>query len=176
MAQADIDISFDDENRIRVMPKEKFKATQELDEQCKAFTDKIIAFGGTVTTLVELLDGEAKKIEYEKRRGIGQRNRKRKKGQAHQAEYDPFEMLAGMAEEKPHKDTDMGDDAQQEEQADVDDPFEMLAGMAHGPFHRVNDMEDDAECAVQADVDDPFEMLAGMVAPKLRWSMKPRLW
>ena len=41
----------------------------------KAFTERIHAFGGTVQTLVEVLDGEAQKIEYEKLRAIGQRNR-----------------------------------------------------------------------------------------------------
>merc|ERR1712232_1322032 len=42
---------------------------------CQQFTEKINAFGGTVQMLVEVLDGEAKKIEYEKLRAIGQRNR-----------------------------------------------------------------------------------------------------
>mmetsp|Transcript_136800 Transcript_136800/g.381346 ORF Transcript_136800/g.381346 Transcript_136800/m.381346 type:complete len:131 (-) Transcript_136800:272-664(-) len=75
MSEADVDITFDDENRIRVMPKEKFKQTEELEQQCSAFTEKIHSFGATVQMLVEVLDGEAKKIEYEKLRAIGQRNR-----------------------------------------------------------------------------------------------------
>mmetsp|Transcript_101207 Transcript_101207/g.281783 ORF Transcript_101207/g.281783 Transcript_101207/m.281783 type:complete len:131 (+) Transcript_101207:98-490(+) len=75
MPEAEVDITFDEDNRIRVMPKEKFKQTEQLEEQCKAFTDKIHSFGGTVQMLVEVLDGEAKKIEYEKLRAIGQRNR-----------------------------------------------------------------------------------------------------
>mmetsp|Transcript_123310 Transcript_123310/g.307996 ORF Transcript_123310/g.307996 Transcript_123310/m.307996 type:complete len:131 (+) Transcript_123310:115-507(+) len=75
MPEADIDITFDEDNRIRVMPKDKYKATEQLDEQCKAFTEKIHAFGATVQTLVEVLDSESQKIEYEKLRAIGQRNR-----------------------------------------------------------------------------------------------------
>mmetsp|Transcript_96254 Transcript_96254/g.281139 ORF Transcript_96254/g.281139 Transcript_96254/m.281139 type:complete len:131 (+) Transcript_96254:60-452(+) len=75
MPENDIDITFDDENRIRVMPKEKFKQTEELEQQCQNFTEKIRSFGDTVQMLVEVLDGEAKKIEYEKLRAIGQRNR-----------------------------------------------------------------------------------------------------
>merc|ERR1719210_1633395 len=75
MPEGDIDISFDEDNRIRVMPKEKFKQTEQLEAQCQAFTEKIHAFGGTVQMLVEVLDGEASKIEQEKLRAIGQRNR-----------------------------------------------------------------------------------------------------
>eukprot|EP00450_Noctiluca_scintillans_P002683 CAMPEP_0194490376 /NCGR_PEP_ID=MMETSP0253-20130528/9617_1 /TAXON_ID=2966 /ORGANISM="Noctiluca scintillans" /LENGTH=130 /DNA_ID=CAMNT_0039330995 /DNA_START=64 /DNA_END=456 /DNA_ORIENTATION=- len=75
MLDQDVDISFDEENRIRVMPKEKYKQTEVLDQQCQAFTDNIKRFEGTVQTLVEILDGEAQKIENEKLRAIGQRNR-----------------------------------------------------------------------------------------------------
>merc|ERR1711879_521407 len=71
----DVDITFDEDNRIRVMPKEKFKQTEALETECNAFTEKIHSFEGTVQMLVEVLDGEAKKIEYEKLRAIGQRNR-----------------------------------------------------------------------------------------------------
>eukprot|EP00409_Alexandrium_fundyense_P003947 CAMPEP_0185903648 /NCGR_PEP_ID=MMETSP0196C-20130402/2922_1 /TAXON_ID=2932 /ORGANISM="Alexandrium fundyense, Strain CCMP1719" /LENGTH=39 /DNA_ID= /DNA_START= /DNA_END= /DNA_ORIENTATION= len=39
MPENDIDITFDDENRIRVMPKEKFKQTEELEQQCQNFTE-----------------------------------------------------------------------------------------------------------------------------------------
>lgn len=75
VTMAEVDITFDEDNRIRVMPKEKYQQTESLDQQCQAFTEKIQAFGGTVQTLVEVLDGEAQKIEYEKLRAIGQRNR-----------------------------------------------------------------------------------------------------
>merc|ERR1711879_565599 len=74
-AGAGVDITFDEDNRIRVMPKDKFKQTEQLDQECQSFTEKIHAFGGTVQTLVEVLDGEAQKIEHEKLRAIGQRNR-----------------------------------------------------------------------------------------------------
>eukprot|EP00747_Dinoflagellata_sp_TGD_P162310 gnl/TRDRNA2_/TRDRNA2_179765_c0_seq1.p2 gnl/TRDRNA2_/TRDRNA2_179765_c0~~gnl/TRDRNA2_/TRDRNA2_179765_c0_seq1.p2 ORF type:complete len:131 (+),score=47.43 gnl/TRDRNA2_/TRDRNA2_179765_c0_seq1:87-479(+) len=75
MADQDIDITFDEDNHIRVMPKDKYKMTETLDQECQGFTEKIHAFGGTVQTLVEILDGEAQKIEQEKLRAIGQRNR-----------------------------------------------------------------------------------------------------
>mmetsp|Transcript_17730 Transcript_17730/g.41243 ORF Transcript_17730/g.41243 Transcript_17730/m.41243 type:complete len:131 (+) Transcript_17730:98-490(+) len=75
MMEPEVDISFDEDNRIRVMPKDKFKQTEALDQQCTAFTDSIHKFGGTVQTLVDILDSEAQKIEAEKLRAIGQRNR-----------------------------------------------------------------------------------------------------
>ncbi|CAE7940398.1 MP3 [Symbiodinium necroappetens] len=75
MAEQNIDITFDEDNRIRVMPKEKFKQTESLEAECHGFADKIQAFSGTVDMLVEVLDGEAQKIEEEKLRAIGQRNR-----------------------------------------------------------------------------------------------------
>mmetsp|Transcript_26387 Transcript_26387/g.40085 ORF Transcript_26387/g.40085 Transcript_26387/m.40085 type:complete len:131 (+) Transcript_26387:79-471(+) len=75
MAAPDIDISFDEDNRIRVLPKEKYNSTEALDQQAKAFTDKIHDFGTTIQTLVEVLESEAAKIEHEKLKAIGQRNR-----------------------------------------------------------------------------------------------------
>merc|ERR1711920_350218 len=96
MPEADIDISFDEDNRIRVMPKEKFKQTEQLQQQCSAFTEKIHAFGGTVQMLVEVLDGEAQKIEYEKLRAIGQRNRAEMEADARKRKQQ--QMQAQIAE------------------------------------------------------------------------------
>eukprot|EP00440_Ansanella_granifera_P062553 gb/GFBE01067828.1/.p1 GENE.gb/GFBE01067828.1/~~gb/GFBE01067828.1/.p1 ORF type:complete len:131 (+),score=58.39 gb/GFBE01067828.1/:1-393(+) len=75
MPDPEVDITFDEDNRIRVMPKEKFKQTEQLESECQAFSEKIQGFSGTVDMLVEVLDGEANKIEQEKMRAIGQRNR-----------------------------------------------------------------------------------------------------
>eukprot|EP00619_Florenciella_sp_RCC1007_P014015 CAMPEP_0205906010 /NCGR_PEP_ID=MMETSP1325-20131115/1689_1 /ASSEMBLY_ACC=CAM_ASM_000708 /TAXON_ID=236786 /ORGANISM="Florenciella sp., Strain RCC1007" /LENGTH=133 /DNA_ID=CAMNT_0053271977 /DNA_START=71 /DNA_END=472 /DNA_ORIENTATION=+ len=69
-----VNICFDDESRIRVLSPEKFKHTEELAEQCTAFVNKIEDFSGTVHVLVEVLDAQAKKIELEKLKAIGQRN------------------------------------------------------------------------------------------------------
>jgi len=75
MPDGDIDITFDEDNRIRVMPKDKFKQTEQLESECQAFSEKIQGFSSTVDMLVEVLDGESSKIEIEKMRAIGQRNR-----------------------------------------------------------------------------------------------------
>eukprot|EP00416_Gambierdiscus_australes_P016820 CAMPEP_0171059274 /NCGR_PEP_ID=MMETSP0766_2-20121228/3090_1 /TAXON_ID=439317 /ORGANISM="Gambierdiscus australes, Strain CAWD 149" /LENGTH=180 /DNA_ID=CAMNT_0011514701 /DNA_START=68 /DNA_END=608 /DNA_ORIENTATION=+ len=93
MAEVDVDISFDDENRIRVMPKDKFKQTEHLEEQCKDFTKKINDFSVTVQMLVEVLDGEAKKIEYEKLRAIGQRNRAEMEAEARKRRQQQMQAM-----------------------------------------------------------------------------------
>merc|ERR1712187_47384 len=96
MPDGDIDISFDEDNRIRVMPKEKFKQTEQLESQCSAFTEKIHSFGGTVQMLVEVLDGEAQKIEHEKLGAIGQRNRTEMEAEARKRKQ--LQMQAMVAE------------------------------------------------------------------------------
>ena len=68
-------INFDDTGNVRVLDTEKFKATQEIESECTTFMKKIKEFEGTVHTLVEVLDGQSKKIEQEKLKAIGQRNR-----------------------------------------------------------------------------------------------------
>eukprot|EP00617_Octactis_speculum_P022072 CAMPEP_0185768512 /NCGR_PEP_ID=MMETSP1174-20130828/50146_1 /TAXON_ID=35687 /ORGANISM="Dictyocha speculum, Strain CCMP1381" /LENGTH=131 /DNA_ID=CAMNT_0028453229 /DNA_START=11 /DNA_END=406 /DNA_ORIENTATION=- len=70
-----VNICFDDECKIRVLSPEKFDHTKELAEQCTAFVNKIADFSDTVHVLVEILDSQAKMIETEKLRTIGQRNR-----------------------------------------------------------------------------------------------------
>mmetsp|Transcript_39735 Transcript_39735/g.63147 ORF Transcript_39735/g.63147 Transcript_39735/m.63147 type:complete len:131 (-) Transcript_39735:112-504(-) len=98
MPELDVDITFDEENRIRVMPKDKYNQTETLDQQCQAFTDKIHSFGSTVNTLVEILDGEAEKIECEKLRAIGQRNRAEM--EADSRKRKGLQMQAAIAEKQ----------------------------------------------------------------------------
>eukprot|EP00933_Yihiella_yeosuensis_P048800 TRINITY_DN4518_c0_g1_i1.p1 TRINITY_DN4518_c0_g1~~TRINITY_DN4518_c0_g1_i1.p1 ORF type:complete len:131 (-),score=40.17 TRINITY_DN4518_c0_g1_i1:81-473(-) len=96
MAGPEIDITFDEDNRIRVMPKDKFIATESLESECQGFTDKIAQFGATVDMLVEVLDGEAAKIEHEKLRAIGQRNRAEMEAEARRRKQ--LNMQAMIAE------------------------------------------------------------------------------
>ncbi|CAD7948319.1 unnamed protein product [Amoebophrya sp. A120] len=74
MADSDIQITFDADNHIRVLDPEKFKQMENLSQECQNFTEKIHQFGTTVQTLVDVLDGQAKRIEFEKLRAIGQKN------------------------------------------------------------------------------------------------------
>eukprot|EP00392_Amoebophrya_sp_AT5.2_P019748 g20729.t1 len=68
MVDTDIQITFDSENHIRVLDPEKFKHLESLEGECQAFTSKLTSFGTTVQTLVEVLDTQAKRIEFEKLR------------------------------------------------------------------------------------------------------------
>ena len=49
---------------VQVLDPEKFKHMESLEQECHQFTDKIQQFGGTVQTLVDVLDGQAKRIEF----------------------------------------------------------------------------------------------------------------
>uniref|UniRef100_A0A6U9KMZ0 Intraflagellar transport protein 20 homolog n=1 Tax=Oxyrrhis marina TaxID=2969 RepID=A0A6U9KMZ0_OXYMA len=74
MGDAEVQIAFDEDNKVRVLEASKCKVTEELEKKCTNFTQKIDSFGETVKTLVEVLDSQAEKIEFEKLRAIGQRN------------------------------------------------------------------------------------------------------
>ncbi|CAD7931108.1 unnamed protein product [Amoebophrya sp. A25] len=74
MAESDIQITFDEKNHIRVLDPEKFKEMDQLASSAAEFQSQIASFQNTVQTLVEVLDTQAKRIEFEKLRAIGQRN------------------------------------------------------------------------------------------------------
>jgi len=71
-----VQISFDELNRIRILDPDHFKQTEGLAGECSAFSDKIGSFSKTVGALTEILTSQSEKIETEKLRAIGQRNRK----------------------------------------------------------------------------------------------------
>ncbi|CAN0533351.1 unnamed protein product [Ectocarpus sp. 12 AP-2014] len=70
-----VQISFDDECRIRVLDPEQFKHSEMLEEECRGFVDKIREFNASVHTIVEVLHENAARIDKEKLRAIGQRNK-----------------------------------------------------------------------------------------------------
>jgi len=70
----EVSISFDDDANIRVLDHEKFKRTTELRDECNGFGGKIKNFTESVQTFVQVLDAQAKLIESEKLKAIGQRN------------------------------------------------------------------------------------------------------
>ncbi|GBG24335.1 Intraflagellar transport protein 20-like [Hondaea fermentalgiana] len=71
---ADVTVSFDDAANIRVFDHEKFENTGELRDECRDFASKVGDFTENVQTFVQVLDAQAKIIEKEKLRAIGQRN------------------------------------------------------------------------------------------------------
>ncbi|CAN0416412.1 unnamed protein product [Pylaiella littoralis] len=70
-----VQISFDDECRIRVLDPEQFKHSETLEKECRGFVDKIREFNTSVHTIVEVLHENAARIDKEKLRAIGQRNK-----------------------------------------------------------------------------------------------------
>ena len=70
-----VTVSFDDQNRIRVLDVDKFAHTEELGSGAIHFAAKNQEFGGLMDGIVEVLDANAKRIEQAKLRAIGMRNR-----------------------------------------------------------------------------------------------------
>lgn len=70
-----VQISFDDECRIRVLDPEQFKHSETLEEECREFVGKIREFNTSVHTIVKVLHENATRIDKEKLRAIGQRNK-----------------------------------------------------------------------------------------------------
>ena len=57
------------------LPPPRFKQTQSLAQEANNFVNKIDEFKTTVHSLVEVLGGHADKIEKQKLKAIGQRNK-----------------------------------------------------------------------------------------------------
>lgn len=72
-----VQISFDDECRIRVLDPELFKHSETLEEECRGFVSKIKDFNTSVHHIVEVLHENAARIDKQKLRAIGQRNKVR---------------------------------------------------------------------------------------------------
>lgn len=68
-------ICFDDDCRIRVLDAEKFTHTEELEHESNQFVTKIEEFSSIIRDVAEITEQQAKKIEFEKLRAIGQRHR-----------------------------------------------------------------------------------------------------
>ncbi|GAB9476597.1 hypothetical protein Gpo141_00013660 [Globisporangium polare] len=68
-------VCFDDEYRVRVLEKENIEHTQELEQESNQFATKLEEFHEIIKGVLEVLEGQAKRIEREKLKAIGQRNR-----------------------------------------------------------------------------------------------------
>lgn len=71
----DVNITFDENNQIRVLPTEKYRDTENMKSECIDFLKKIMSFNDMVTTLIEVLDSQAQKIEDAKLKAVGARNK-----------------------------------------------------------------------------------------------------
>ena len=81
----DVHITFDENNQIRVLSSEKYRETENLKSECIDFLKskwnnrltvvEILQFNDNVTTLNEVLELQATKIEEAKLKAIGARNK-----------------------------------------------------------------------------------------------------
>ena len=74
-ARIDVNITFDENNQIRVLSQEKYRETEAMKTETIDFLKKIMSFNDMVTTLIEVLDSQAQKIEDAKLRAVGARNK-----------------------------------------------------------------------------------------------------
>lgn len=70
----DVNITFDENNQIRVLAADKYRETENLKGECIDFLKKIMNFNDMVSTLIEVLDTQAQKIEDAKLKAVGSRN------------------------------------------------------------------------------------------------------
>lgn len=68
-----VKITFDKEYKIRIMDPVKFSRSEELDQECGAFIEKITSFNDKINSLVEVLEVHASRIDQQKLRAIGLR-------------------------------------------------------------------------------------------------------
>lgn len=71
----DVNITFDENNQIRVLAADKYRETENLKGECIDFLKKIMNFNEMVSTLIEVLDTQAQKIEDAKLKAVGSRNK-----------------------------------------------------------------------------------------------------
>ena len=70
-----INITFDENNQIRVLEAEKYRESESLKGDCIDFLKKIVTFKENVEQLILILDDQAKKIEEQKLKAVGARNK-----------------------------------------------------------------------------------------------------
>ena len=74
-SRIDVNITFDENNQIRVLSTEKFRETENMKTETIDFLKKIMSFNEMVGTLIEVLDSQAQKIEDAKLKAVGARNK-----------------------------------------------------------------------------------------------------
>nr|ABR27264.1 hypothetical protein [Nyctotherus ovalis] len=72
---AAVAITFDDNNQIRVLEADKYKETENLKNESLSFLKKIVNFNETVEGVIDVLNTQAHRIENEKLKSVGVRNK-----------------------------------------------------------------------------------------------------
>jgi hypothetical protein len=55
-SKIDVNITFDENNQIRVLPADKYRETENVKSETFDFLKKILNFNDMVSTLIEVLD------------------------------------------------------------------------------------------------------------------------
>lgn len=74
-SKIDVNITFDENNQIRVLPADKYRETENVKSETFDFLKKILNFNDMVSTLIDVLDTQAAKIEEAKLKAVGARNK-----------------------------------------------------------------------------------------------------
>ncbi|CEL97930.1 unnamed protein product [Vitrella brassicaformis CCMP3155] len=89
MEDSSVAISIDENHRIRTLPDDQYRESEQLEMECASFIQKVQNFNGTIQSLVEILSAQADEIEKAKLQAMGQKlrvemeaeNRKRRQQQ-----------------------------------------------------------------------------------------------
>ena len=74
-SKIDVNITFDENNQIRVLAADKYRETENVKSETIDFLKKIMSFNDMVSTLIDVLDTQAEKIEVAKLKAVGARNK-----------------------------------------------------------------------------------------------------
>jgi intraflagellar transport protein 20 len=74
-SKIDVNITFDENNQIRVLSADKYRETENVKSETIDFLKKIMSFNDMVSTLIDVLDTQAEKIEVAKLKAVGARNK-----------------------------------------------------------------------------------------------------
>ncbi len=74
-SKIDVNITFDENNQIRVLAADKYRETENVKGETIDFLKRIMSFNEMVTTLIEVLESQGAKIEDAKLKAVGARNK-----------------------------------------------------------------------------------------------------
>jgi intraflagellar transport protein 20 len=93
MAAERVSITFDDNNNIRVLEASLFNDCQTMQTESYEFINKMKKFEEMVGSLVDVLDGQAVKIEQEKLKAVGIRNQLENEAENRKKKQQELELM-----------------------------------------------------------------------------------
>lgn len=93
MAADRVSITFDENNNIRVLESSLFNDCQMMQTESYEFISKMKKFEEMVGSLVDVLDGQAVKIEQEKLKAVGIRNQLENEAESRKKKQQELEVV-----------------------------------------------------------------------------------